>query len=86
MLTIQKFYTYRCNPCRDLRPILDKVCDDLNIELISLDCGANPPEVDYESFGVKSVPTVIIYLDGVEMKRFTGFKTEREILDIIQSI
>jgi len=86
MITIQKFFTYRCNPCRDLRPVLDKVCSDLNIELISFDCGANPPEVDYESYGITKVPTVIIYVDNVEKHRFTGFKNERDILDIIHNL
>jgi len=71
-----------CSPCKTLSPIMDKVKTNsgLNINKINVD---NNKELVMH-YNVKSIPTVIILEDNIEVRRFTGVKSEIEILNMLK--
>ena len=76
MLEVKKFEADWCGPCKALKPILENVSskfgNTVNFSYINID---EQFEVA-QKYHVRSVPTVIIEKDGVEVNRFVGVQSE----------
>ena len=76
MLEVKKFEADWCGPCKALKPILENVSNKfgntVNFSYINID---EQFEVA-QKYHVRSVPTVVIEKDGVEVNRFVGVQSE----------
>lgn len=88
MIEITDFYTNRCQPCREMAPILDKIASEQeDINLTKIDCEANKANLDMAvANGVRSVPVLIISNDKGDSQRLDGLQTELSILRVIDSL
>ena len=75
MVEVKKFYAEWCGPCKVLTPLMENVKTKFS--------NANFQNVDIDSqceiaqkYHVRSVPTVIIEKDGVEVERMVGVQSE----------
>ena len=63
------FYANWCGPCKMLSPILEKAESELKVIKVDVD--------EYEElareYGVMSIPTIILFENGKELKRNIGF-------------
>jgi thioredoxin 1 len=75
MKRILRFTAPWCNPCKSLSVNLEEVDTKYPIEVIDIDVF---PEVAAE-YGVRSVPTLVMMNENIEMKRITGLKTTKEL-------
>ena len=74
------FYATWCGQCKLLGPVLDYVVEDTGVKLVKIDVD----EVDWiEGMDVEKLPTVIIYKNGVEKTRFSGYKRKQAILEML---
>ena len=82
MVTVKKFSAVWCGPCRALAPIINEVKSNFsNVKFEEYDV-----DVAYEEatkYGVRSVPTVIIEKNGVEVERFTGVSSKIAYINAI---
>jgi len=75
MIQVKKFYATWCGPCKMLTPIIEGVKknhSDVQFENFDVD-------KDFEiaaKYSIRSVPTVIVEKDGVEVQRFAGLQGE----------
>jgi len=72
--TVKKFSASWCGPCRMLAPMMESIkpsYSEVKFEEIDIDEKA---EVAAQ-YGVRSVPTVIVEKDGVEVNRFVGVQS-----------
>jgi thioredoxin-like negative regulator of GroEL len=67
-----------CQPCQTLGPIMDRIARQLPVHKQNIDY-VDPAIV--QAANVRNVPTVILVEDGVELKRFTGVKSEVQIIN-----
>jgi thioredoxin 1 len=75
MVTVKKFSAVWCGPCRVLAPVMNEIKGQFsNVKFEEYDIDEYS-EVT-EQYGVRSVPTVIIERDGVELQRFTGLSSK----------
>jgi putative thioredoxin len=78
------FWADWCPPCRALTPVLEKlVSDDI------IDCLLAKVEVDDNMhlagrYHLRGFPTVILFRNGQELGRFSGFKPGHWIEDFVQ--
>jgi thioredoxin 1 len=75
MKKILRFTASWCQPCKNLAKQLEEIDTGLPIEVVDID-------VDTElamDYGIRSVPTLVILDENVEVKRMTGLVT-KEIL------
>lgn len=79
-----KFYNDTCGPCKAIEEGLRSACGKHHVECYSMNV-ANCEEV-CEDFKIKSVPTVIAFLNGNELGRFVGYKNEGEISDWLEKL
>lgn len=70
---IVDFYADWCGPCKMLAPILEE--SDFNVLKVNVD--------DFRDlaikYGIMSIPTLIKFKDGEEVKKVIGFKTKEEL-------
>ena len=67
-----------CGPCRVFAPIFDKVADD-NPGLVFAKVDADEHADVAESFGIRSIPTLMIFRDGILVFRQVGAMTEQAL-------
>lgn len=60
-----------CGPCKMFGPIFEEVSNDNDFNFVKLDVD-KASDVARE-YGVMSIPTIILFENGKEVKRFTGF-------------
>jgi len=83
MKTIYYFTADWCAPCKKTRPIVE----ELNRE--QTEAGFQFIDADSEielvkTFGILSIPTFILFKDGVEKKRVTGAQTREQLEELIK--
>jgi len=82
MVTVKKFSAVWCGPCRALTPVMNEIKGNYsNVKFEEYDIDEYS-EVT-EKYGVRSVPTVIIERDGVELQRFTGLSSKMAYINAI---
>ena len=77
------FWAPWCNPCMMLSPVVDEVAEEVT------DVKIGKVNVDKEAalaakFGVLSIPTLIVFENGKEVRRSTGYIGKEDIIDLIK--
>jgi thioredoxin 1 len=74
------FWAEWCGPCRMVAPVLDEIAtehgDKLTIGKLNIDENPQAPA----SYDVMSIPTLILFKDGVEKKRIVGARPKHQIV------
>jgi thioredoxin 1 len=75
MVTVKKFSASWCGPCKTLKPMFEEVkAGFTNVVFEDVDVDENFELAS--KYGVRSVPTVVIENNGVEVGRFTGVQSK----------
>lgn len=80
-LVLVDFYADWCGPCQMMGKVLEEI-KDLEIVKVNTDLF---PELATK-YGVMSIPTLIFFKDGVEIRKEIGFKPKEELEEIINSL
>ncbi len=74
------FWAEWCGPCRMVAPILQEVADEQDsISVAKLNVDENPHSAMH--YDVMSIPTLILFQDGVEKKRLVGARSKAALLN-----
>ena len=75
------FYATWCGPCKMFGPIFEEVSNEKNINFVKLDVDKHSNIA--REYGVMSIPTIILFKDGKEIKRFTGFMSKDDFINYL---
>ena len=78
------FFTSWCSPCSVLAPILEKLTDDYQGELILIKVNLDGIPLTAQKFGIERIPTVILFEKGKPVSGFTGLFPESIIKDWLE--
>ena len=86
---IVDFHAAWCGPCIMLKPIYEKVAQDLasknsDVKLYTMNVDNNRDMV--VSLGVRSVPTIKSFANGKEMNTRVGLLQENALLDLANNL
>ena len=80
MKRIIRFTTSWCGPCKSMAMNLEAANLGLPIEVVDIDIH---PDVAAE-YGVRSVPTLILLDENIQMNRIIGTKTVNQLQEWVQ--
>lgn len=74
------FWAPWCGPCKMAGPELDAVDAEVGDKAIVAKINIDEMTGLTTRYNIKAVPTFIVFRDGKETSRFTGFKTRKDLL------
>ena len=77
------FYATWCGPCKMFGPVFEDASKENEFNFIKLDVDKYSDVA--REYGVMSIPTIILFENGKEVKRFTGFMNKEELVKYSQS-
>jgi thioredoxin 1 len=78
-LVLIDFWAEWCGPCKRVSPILDEISKEHGILVGKLNIDENPLKpVEYS---VSSIPTMVLFEDGVVIKTIIGAKPKHKMLE-----
>ncbi len=78
------FWADWCGPCKVLGPTIDSLAADYlgKIKVAKLNVDDNPRAAG--RFGVRSIPTLIVFKDGEAQQSVIGIKPKGQLVDLIE--
>ena len=75
-----------CGPCKMISPILDELSVEQadKMQIVKIDVDANPATT--LQYDVMSMPTLILFKDGVPERRFVGARGKQHLLQELADV
>ncbi len=80
------FWAAWCGPCRVIAPIIEELAEELTgkVKVCKLNVDENP--VTPGKFGIRAIPTLIIFKNGIPVETIVGAVSKVTILNAINKI
>ena len=76
------FYADWCGPCKMLAMEIEKAASEIDIDIVKVN--VDEEEDISRRYGVMSIPTLILFENGQELKKTIGFMPKDKIKDFIE--
>lgn len=75
------FFAEWCGPCKAMAPALDEVAEEMRgkLKVVKLDVDKNPSAM--KTYGIRSMPTLILFKDGKPVARRVGADAQKAKLE-----
>ena len=77
------FWAEWCPPCRALTPVLEKIAQKLEGEVLLAKVEVDDNMHLAGRYGLRGFPTAILFINGEELGRFSGFKPEADVMGFL---
>lgn len=80
------FWAAWCGPCRVIAPVIEELAEELTgkVKVCKLNVDENP--ITPGKFGIKAIPTLIIFKDGNPIETIVGAVSKSTILNILNKV
>ena len=79
-----KDHVRKCGPCRAMAPMLESAAADLSGKATVAKVNIDENQRLAKRFNVRSIPLLVVFKDGQEMKRLTGYRPKRAIVGAVE--
>jgi len=80
------FWASWCGPCRMVSPIIDKLAEEYEGQITVGKVNVDDEGALAAEFAIVSIPTIIIFKDGKEVKKLVGVKSADDYADEIDAV
>ena len=77
------FWAPWCGPCKMLTPILEKVKEDIGDSAVISKVNVDENPQLASKFGVRSIPTILIFKNGEIKETLVGLKQQAELTSLL---
>ena len=81
-ISVVDFYAEWCAPCKMMMPIVDEIAGERQ-DIIVGKVNVNEDSELATIYNVRSIPTLIVFKDGIEYTRAVGYKPKVDILSML---
>ena len=78
------FWATWCGPCKMLAPTIDELSEELAGEVVVAKLDVDKAQDIAMQFGVMSIPTLVMFEGGKEVRRTVGFQPKAKLLQFIK--
>lgn len=79
--TLVDFWAEWCGPCRMVAPVVKEIAEEydgkIQVAKMDVDANRNTPG----NYGIRGIPTLILFKNGEEAARIVGFRPKAAMLD-----
>lgn len=75
------FYADWCGPCKMMAPVIEELAEELQGKAKVGKINVDESTDIATQYDVMSIPTIIIFKNGKEVKRFIGVRDKQELLN-----
>jgi len=79
-LVLVDFWAAWCGPCKMLAPVLNDIADNNTDQLAVAKLNVDQYQQVAAKLKIRNLPTMVLFKDGVEVKRISGFKNKKAIM------
>jgi thioredoxin 1 len=79
------FWAPWCGPCRAQGPIVDQVAETVGDRATVAKLNVDKAQDTARKFGIRSIPTLIVFKDGKQVKQFVGMTKAEELVAAIDA-
>ncbi len=73
------FWADWCRPCHQLTSVLEELATEMESRLIFAKANVDDAPSLAERYGIMNIPTMILFVQGEEVKRIIGFKPKKRL-------
>jgi len=81
-VVLADFYADWCGPCQMLEPVVERLAAETDATVAKVDVDANQQLAG--AYGVRGVPTLILFADGEQVEEVVGVKGEDELQALVE--
>lgn len=85
-ITLVDFWAPWCMPCKMMIPILNELAENQDHNAIVTKLNVDENQQTAAKYGVRSIPTTIVFKNGKEIKRFVGVKPVDYLIKQLKTI
>ena len=80
------FFAVWCGPCQMQAPIIDQVAEAMGDKAVVGKLNVDEAGGVAQAYGVMSIPTLILFKDGKEVKKFVGVQMKDNLIKEIEAV
>ncbi|MCX8074517.1 MAG: thioredoxin [Clostridia bacterium] len=81
-LVVVDFFANWCPPCQLLMPVMEEIAKEEKVTILKINLDTN--SVVANEYSVSSIPTLIIFKDGIQQDRIIGYVEKEKIIETIR--
>ncbi|MBN2728998.1 MAG: thioredoxin [Bacteroidales bacterium] len=85
-IVIVDFWAEWCQPCKMMIPVLNQIAEEEQGTVKVCKLNVDKVKKTAAKFAVKSIPTLIIFKNGREMKRIVGVKPKNTVMKEVKAL
>ena len=84
-VSLVDFWAPWCGPCMTQGPIVEAVAEKIGGRATVAKINVDESQRVASQFGVRSIPTLIVFKDGAVVQQFVGVQSEAQLVSAIES-